>query len=288
MATQGISPFLSIIIPAYNEIHRLPKSLRIIHAFLHEIDWFDRTEVIVVDDGSQDQTVESVKDLKESWPQLAVIAMPHLGKGGAVKTGMLHATGEYIFFCDADLSMPINEIVKFVPPQGPDCDVIIGSREVKGAHRYNEPAYRHIMGRVFNTLVQVLILPGIKDTQCGFKCIRRAAAYTLAMEQTLEGMSFDVELLALARLHKYSIAEIPINWYHERSSRVRPVQDTLDMFREVIKMRRRLGYLRRHPPSVNSTAQQYARWIESQDSPFDEVTEKRPVQVDPARPNHLS
>ncbi len=283
MTTQGRHPFLSIVIPAFNEAQRLPHSLRVIYAFLSEIGWSDRTEVIVVDDGSRDQTVAIVKSFKDPWPQLSIIAMPHRGKGAAVKTGVLHASGDYIFFCDADLSMPIEEIVKFLPPQGPDCPIVIGSREIKGAKRYNEPAYRHFMGRVFNLLVRLLVLPGIQDTQCGFKCMQCAAAYTLCIEQTLDGMSFDVELLALARLHQYTIAEVPINWYHEKNSRVRPIQDTLMMAREIFKMRRRMKILGQQPPDAKSDIQQYAAWLHAQDVPFDEVTHKRPVVDDAAR-----
>jgi dolichyl-phosphate beta-glucosyltransferase len=253
MTTQGQQPFLSIIIPAYNEAQRLPRSLQVISAFLNEIGWSDQTEVIVVDDGSEDQTIASVQPFKDHWPQLSIITMPHRGKGAAIKAGVKHATGDFVFFCDADLSMPIDEIVKFLPPQGPDCQIIIGSREAPGAKRYNEPVYRHLMGRIFNRLVQLLVLPGIQDTQCGFKCLQRGVAAALCAEQRLTGMSFDVELLALAKLHGFTIAEIPIDWYHERDSRVRPVQDSLNMLREVFAMRRRLKTLH-HPPAESHTS----------------------------------
>jgi dolichyl-phosphate beta-glucosyltransferase len=252
MTTQGQQPFLSIVIPAYNEAQRLPRSLQVISAFLQETGWGEQTEVIVVDDGSTDQTIASVQPFTDHWPQLIVIPMPHRGKGAAIKAGVKHATGDFIFFCDTDLSMPINEIVKFLPPQGPDCQIIIGSREVRGAKRYNEPVYRHLMGRIFNRLVQVLVLPGIEDTQCGFKCLQRGVAVTLCAEQRLTGMSFDVELLALAKLHGFTIAEIPINWYHERDSRVRPLQDSLNMVREVFAMRRRLKNLPYSPTDVHA------------------------------------
>jgi len=252
MTTQGQQPFLSIVIPAYNEAQRLPRSLQVISTFLQEAGWSDQTEVIVVDDGSTDQTIASVQPFTDHWPQLIVIPMPHHGKGAAIKAGVKHATGDFVFFCDTDLSMPINEIVKFLPPQGPDSQIIIGSREVAGAKRYNEPVYRHVMGRIFNRLVQLLVLPGIEDTQCGFKCLQRGVAATLCAEQRLTGMSFDVELLALAKLHGYTITEIPINWYHERDSRVRPLQDSLNMVREVFAMRRRLKNLPYSPARMNA------------------------------------
>jgi dolichyl-phosphate beta-glucosyltransferase len=265
MTVPGRHPFLSIVIPAYNEAQRLPGSLQIIATFLREIGWDDRTEVIVVDDGSGDHTVASVQPLKDDWPQLTVLAMPHRGKGAAIKTGVAYATGEYVFFCDADLAMPINEIVKFLPPQGPDCQIVIGSREITGARRYNEPAYRHLMGRVFNWLVRLLVLSGIQDTQCGFKCLRRAVASTLCAEQTLTGMGFDVELLALAKMHGFTIAEIPIHWYHERNSRVRPLRDALNMAREVFVVRRRMKTLRRRPPEMKDAKHCSAVQVEVQD-----------------------
>ncbi len=243
MATQSWQPFLSIIIPAYNEAQRLPRSLRAISDFLRENGWNEQAEVIVVDDGSNDQTLASIQPLQEQWPQLTVIPCPHHGKGAATQVGVKHAAGDLVFFCDADLSMPISEIVKFLPPQAPDAQILIGSREVAGAKRYNEPFYRHLMGRVFNLLVRWLVLPGIQDTQCGFKCLQRGVAMTLCAEQRLAGMSFDVELLALARWHGFTIAEVPIDWYHERDSRVRPLQDSLSMVREVFAMRRRLKSL---------------------------------------------
>ncbi len=190
MITQSKQPSLSIIIPTYNEARRLPQSLHIIAAFLRERGWNEQTEVIVVDDGSNDSTLPAVRVMQTHWPQLMVLALPHRGKGAAIKAGVKHATGDFVFFCDADLSMPIAEIVKFLPPQAPDAQILIGSREVAGAQRFNEPMYRHLMGRVFNGLVRLLVVTGIQDTQCGFKCLRREVAVVLCSEQRLTGMSF--------------------------------------------------------------------------------------------------
>ncbi len=234
---------LSIVIPAYNEATRLPQNLRKLHAFLAHQGWLATTEVIVVDDGSGDGTFGVVTRLCAGWPQLAVITLPHRGKGAAVRQGMLAARGDYIIFADADFSMPVEQLVRLLPPTCPDVPIVIASREASGARRYGEPEYRHLMGRVFNWLVGMLVVAGIADTQCGFKRMTRAAAHTLCAEQRLDGMSFDVELLALARARGYAVAEIAIDWYHERHSRVRPLRDTLAMVRDVWAVRRRMRHL---------------------------------------------
>ncbi len=228
---------LSIVIPAYNEAERLPISLDAIHTFLDAQGWLATTEVIVADDGSEDDTLAVAAARRRDWPQISVITLPHLGKGAAVRQGMLAATGALVFLCDADLAMPIAQILRFLPPAA---DVVIGSREATGSRRFNEPPYRHIMGRVFNLLVRLLVMRGIHDTQCGFKLFSRHVARTLAAEQHLTGLSFDVELLALARAQSFTIREIPIDWYHERHSRVRPIRDTILMMRDVWLIRRRM------------------------------------------------
>lgn len=234
---------LTIIIPAYNEEKRLPGTLRTIYQYLAGRGELDHTEVIVVDDGSKDQTAEIVRSVAQSWPQLRLVAFAHnQGKGAAVKAGVTASQGNRIFFCDADLSTPIDELPKFLPPSGPHAEVVIGSRELKGARRINEPFYRHVMGRVFNLLVQMLVIKGISDTQCGFKCLTGSAARVLCSQQELSGMSFDVELLALAQAMGMSIAEVPVLWRHEQNSRVRPVQDTFMMFRDILRLRQRMRH----------------------------------------------
>jgi dolichyl-phosphate beta-glucosyltransferase len=150
---------------------------------------------------------------------------------------MLAARGEYLFICDADLSMPIEEVAKFLPPQLEDYDVAIASREVEGARRYGEPAYRHLMGRVFNFLVRLLAVPGFQDTQCGFKCFRREVARDIFPYQTMDGWGFDVEVLFIARKRGYRIVEVPINWYYMANSRVKPIRDTLSMLGELLQVR---------------------------------------------------
>ena len=228
-------PFLSIIIPAHNEERRLPGSLEKIVAFLERQDY--QAEVIVVDNGSRDNTSGVVEGFMARYPFISLIREERRGKGLAVKLGMLAARGEYLFLCDADLSMPIEEVAKFLPPQLEDYDVAIASREVEGARRYGEPPHRHLMGRVFNLIVRLLAVRGFQDTQCGFKCFRREVARDIFSRQTMEGWGFDVEVLFIAQKRGYRIVEVPINWYYMANSRVRPIRDSIRMFREVLQVR---------------------------------------------------
>jgi len=228
-------PFLSIIIPAHNEERRLPGSLEKIVAFLEKQDY--QAEVIVVDNGSRDNTSGVVEGFMARYPFISLIREERRGKGLAVKLGMLAARGEYLFLCDADLSMPIEEVAKFLPPQLEDYDVAIASREVEGARRYGEPPHRHLMGRVFNLIVRLLAVRGFQDTQCGFKCFRREVARDIFSRQTMEGWGFDVEVLFIAQKRGYRIVEVPINWYYMANSRVRPIRDSIRMFREVLQVR---------------------------------------------------
>lgn len=194
-------------------------------------------EVLVVDDGSTDRTSELVRAYSLDHSSVRVVTNEHRGKGYAVKTGMLAASGDFRFLCDADLAMPIEQVARFLPPQMTDFDVAIGSREAKGAKRFNEPAYRHFMGHVFNFIVRLTAVPGLKDTQCGFKMFTREAAVSLFSSQVMDGFAFDVEILFLAQRRHLRIVEVPIDWYHSTDSRVRPGQDTLNMFRDALAVR---------------------------------------------------
>ncbi len=235
-------PFLTIVIPAYNEEKRLPKTLEKIGCFLREQSY--HSEVLVVENGSTDATSEVVLMYAKSVApdDRFTIQLLHSdqGKGAAVKTGMLVGKGEHLFICDADLSMPIEEVGKFLPPQlaADSFDVAIASREIEGAVRYNEPGYRHLMGRVFNLIVRTLIIPGIEDTQCGFKLFTRAAANDIFPYQTISGWGFDPEVLYIANTRKLRVVEVPINWYYMADSRVSPIRDTIKMLREVMRVRR--------------------------------------------------
>jgi dolichyl-phosphate beta-glucosyltransferase len=151
---------------------------------------------------------------------------------------MLQAKGEYRFICDADLSMPIEQVNRFLPPACPHPEVIIASREMAASVRYHEPEYRHLIGRVFNSMVRWLALPGLQDTQCGFKCFRADVAEAVFPLQTMSGMSFDVEVLYIARRLGYRIEEVPIDWYFDADSRVRLLHDSLFMFIDLMTIRR--------------------------------------------------
>ena len=229
-------PFLSIVIPAHNEESRLPPSLEKIDRFLAAQPY--TAEVLVVENGSHDRTLAVAQAFGARAPYLRVLHETRRGKGLAVQRGMLEARGEYRFICDADLSMPIEQVNRFLPPALPHFDVAIGSREIKGAVRYNEPQYRHLIGRVFNTMVRVAALPGLHDTQCGFKCFRASVADAVFSRQTLTGMSFDVEVLFIARHMGYTIHEVPIDWYFDPDSRVRLFEDSLRMFSDLMTIRR--------------------------------------------------
>jgi dolichyl-phosphate beta-glucosyltransferase len=228
-------PFLSIVVPAYNEERRLPQTLPRIVEFLKAQDY--PGEVIVVDDGSGDTTASVVEGIAAGAPMVKLIRNEHRGKGYAVKTGVMAAQGDHIFLCDADLSMPIGEVANFLPPALEEYDVAIGSREVEGARRYDEPGLRHLMGRVFNTLVRLLAVRGFQDTQAGFKCFAREAAREVFPYQTMDGWGFDVEILFIAQKRGYRIVEVPINWYYMTNSRVSPVGDSIRMFREILQVR---------------------------------------------------
>jgi dolichyl-phosphate beta-glucosyltransferase len=225
------SLFLSIIIPAHNEELRLPRSLRQVFAFLEKQSY--SAEVIVVENGSSDRTLEFARDFALHQPNLIVLHEEQAGKGNAVRRGMLEARGEYRFICDADLSMPIDELGRFLPPALNGFDVVIASREAPGAVRYNEPSYRHWGGRAINLIIRLLILPGLNDTQCGFKCFRAEAAEKIFRQQTLGGWSFDIEILYLARRKYMNVTELPIHWYFDADSKVSAVRDALRMIGDI-------------------------------------------------------
>jgi dolichyl-phosphate beta-glucosyltransferase len=225
---------ISIIIPAYNEETRLPRALDTVLAYVARQTF--PIEVLVVENGSRDRTTEIAERYAVLYSCLRVLHSDK-GKGTAVRAGMLAGQGRYLFICDSDLSMPITELAKFLPPALADYDVAIGSREGPGAKRFHEPYYRHLMGRVFNLIVRVLALPGFADTQCGFKSFRREVAREVFALQTMGGWSFDVEAIFIALRHGYHVVSVPIHWYFDADSRVRPFQDTWHMVRDVVRIR---------------------------------------------------
>lgn len=235
-------PFLSIVIPAYNEEQRLPHTLEAIGAYLAHQPF--AAEVIVADDGSSDATAA----LAERCPGVRVLRLDHRGKGFAVRAGALAAQGDYILLCDADLATPIEEWQKLWDALADGYDVVIGSREGLGAERLGEPWHRHVMGRIFNWIVQVIALRGIQDTQCGFKALHQAAAADLFQRVRIYGddappvqgaavTAYDVELLFLARRCGYRIAEVPVIWHYGVETKVDPLRDSLRNLRDVLRVR---------------------------------------------------
>lgn len=228
-------PYLSVVIPAYNEDTRIPKTLEQVIEYLsgQGYEW----EIVVADDGSTDATAQAVEKAASKNARVRLLSLDHRGKGWAVKNGMTAATGTYRLLCDADLSVPIEQVERLLPPQVQDTDISIGSREAQGAVRFGEPARRHLMGRVYNELVRRLAVPGLEDTQCGFKCFKSGPATQLFELQTMNGFAFDVEVLYLAWKQGLSITETGVDWYYRENSKVRTIRDSSMMTVDLLKIR---------------------------------------------------
>jgi dolichyl-phosphate beta-glucosyltransferase len=227
--------FLSVVIPVHNEEQRLGPSLRKVLEFLSGQAY--SSEVLVVENGSADDTYGVAEQAASLDCRIRIIQTSTRGKGLAVRLGMLAARGEYRFFCDADLSMPIENVSRFLPPQLEGVDVAIASREAPGAAVYDQPRHRRMIGRWFNRLTRAILLPGLRDTQCGFKCFTSAAAECIFSRQLLDGMAFDAEVLYIARLKGLRIAEVPIPWYYDPDSRVRLFKDSFAMGADLLAVR---------------------------------------------------
>jgi len=239
-------PYLSVVIPSYNEQKNISNGvINQVFEYLKQQDY--TWEVIFSDDGSTDQTLELLSQYARDYQNAFLLRNIHAGKAPTVKSGMLEARGKWRLFTDFDQSTPISEITKLFKYAQEGYQVVIGSREIKGAQRDKEPLYRHVMGRGFNLLVQILAVPGIDDTQCGFKLFSAAACDKLFNSLKVYGEqkqrqdaftgAFDVELLYLARKSKYQIKEVPIIWKHLQTNRVSPVKDSLRMLRDILKIR---------------------------------------------------
>ncbi len=224
---------VSVIVPAYNEERRIRATLAAINDYFHGKPM--TRQIIVVDDGSNDDTASVVEALKREIDGLSLITyQPNRGKGFAVRQGVKKSSGAYILFADADNSTPIEEFDKFYPLLRND-PVVIGSRHVPGSHIViTQPGYRVLIGRLGNRLIRCFLLEGIYDTQCGFKAFQHEAAKQIFDRMKVNRFGFDIEILSIARLLHFSVREVPVSWYHSPESRLRPIKDMLRTFAELI------------------------------------------------------
>jgi len=237
----------SIVVPAYNEEDKITSTLTQIVNFMR--NFTESFEVLIVNDGSPDNTASKVLEYSKDNPEVVLIDNPHKGKGYAVWTGVMKAQGELIYMADADLSAPIEDIKKFSNwALEHDFDVVIGSREGIGSKRVGEPFYRHVMGRVFNIFVQIMALHGINDSQCGFKLFTKKAAKDIFGRMLIYGVNtknvkgtyfgaWDVEVLYLARKLGYKIKQIPVTWVYVKSKKFNPISNSVRMALDVLKIR---------------------------------------------------
>jgi dolichyl-phosphate beta-glucosyltransferase len=232
------SIYLSIVLPAYNEANRIGKTIEHLLEYLHQQKYC--YEIIIVDDGSSDNTSDVVHASAAKETILNLIRYtPNRGKGYAVKTGMLAAKGKYILFTDADLSTPIEELDNFLRiMEQQNYQIIIGSRGLTNSQilKY-QPWFREKMGKIFNRFVQWLVFPGILDTQCGFKLFRAEVIAQLCSQQIIDRFSFDVELLFLAQKLGFKIKEEPVRWANSPATKVNPVTDATRMFIDLLRIR---------------------------------------------------
>jgi dolichyl-phosphate beta-glucosyltransferase len=238
--SKQIRPFLSLIIPAYNEAGRLPGTIQRIQA--HSRSWKFPFEVIIVVEPSEDRTLALAENASRSWIDLKVLTHHEKrGKGFAVRSGMQRARGDLIFFTDADLSTPLEDLDAALAFFAHDrsIDVIVGNRmHPESQILQHQNASRERMGKIFNRIVQTLTSLRIRDTQCGFKGFRNRAAKEIFGRQRLDGFSFDVEVLLLARAMGFAIAELPVHWTNSEASHVHPIRDSTQMFFDVIRVHR--------------------------------------------------
>lgn len=226
---------LSLIIPAFNEEERIAKNLNNAINYLEQQNI--KYEIIVVDDGSNDNTVTIIRNF---FKDIKIIELgKNLGKGAAVRAGMLEAKGNIKLFSDADFSTPLYEMHKLIQKIKEGADICIGSRAIDRSYvKEHQPFYREYMGKIFNKFVQLLVFRGIPDTQCGFKAFKKDVADKLFSHSKINGFSFDVEILYLAKKYGYKLEQIPVEWYNDARSKVHPVKDSFEMFCELIKIRK--------------------------------------------------
>jgi len=227
----------SIIIPAYNEGARLDATLNKVLHYVAQQKW--DAEVIVVNDGSRDNTVEIVHDHMQKNPALRLLENPgNRGKGYSVRNGMMHAAGEVLLFSDADLSSPIEEAPKLLAALAQGADIAIGSRWMQSElQTQRQPLYRQFFGRIFNLMLRLILGLQFKDTQCGFKAFTRRSAQAIFPQQKIERWGFDPELLYLAKKYGFKVVEVPVAWAHSAGTRISPLRDGTRMLVEMLKIR---------------------------------------------------
>jgi dolichyl-phosphate beta-glucosyltransferase len=233
---------LSIVIPCFNEERRLAPTLGLIRAYLARDDIAG--ELILVDDGSRDGTLSLMRTQAARHPGIRVVAItPNRGKGRAVAEGVGVARGDQILMTDADLSTPIEELPKLQAALGRGADVAIGSRAAPGAREIDQPLHRQLMGKTFNRLVQTLLLPGFRDTQCGFKLFRGEVAHRLFADLVTDGFAYDVEVLVRALDAGWTVEEVPVRWFNAGASTVAPLRASAAMLRDLVRLRLQSGHL---------------------------------------------
>lgn len=232
----SIPPKVSIVVPAFNEAGRIAETLRRIEAFIKRMPW--SAEVLIVDDGSMDETCNMVSALR--FPGLRLLQNgTNRGKGFAVKSGVLAASGDYVMFSDADLSAPIDELEKLLSAaEQHQADVVIGSRAVDRSFiEKHQSRGREVGGMIFNVMVRIILSLRIHDTQCGFKLFKRARIEPVFKKMTIDGFGFDPELLFLATRARLKILEIPVRWSHAEGSKIRFMRDSVRMFSDLLLIR---------------------------------------------------
>jgi dolichyl-phosphate beta-glucosyltransferase len=231
------SPAYSIVLPAYNESERIAATIEKIFAFAAQQGW--QVEIIVVDDGSSDDTAEVVRRCAATRPGVRLLQNPgNRGKGYSVRHGMLQAQGEILLFSDADLSSPIAEAEKLFAAIAAGADIAIGSRWLNTQLQLRrQPLYRQLLGRAFNLALRLILGLQFEDTQCGFKAFTRSAAQAVFPLQKIERWGFDPELLYLARRLHLRVAEVPVAWAHREGTRINPLLDGMRMLGEMLQIR---------------------------------------------------
>ena len=228
---------LSIVVPAFNEALRLPPTLLLATDYLEAKK--EDYEIIVVNDGSSDETVSIVEKMIKLRSRIRILSLPvNSGKGAAVKAGLLDARGSVVGFMDADGATPIEEIERLQKALLEGASVAIGSRAAFSRETHIKTVwYRKFLGRIFNAFVNIFSVPDIQDTQCGFKFFKRETAFKIAPLLTCAGFSFDVEMLLLAEKFNFKIAEVPVNWTNIPGSKVNLLTDSMKMFLDILKLR---------------------------------------------------